>query len=113
MTPRRERSGSENLAGRVLAFYSVSIKDLSRLPSLDLLRYFFHQGTLDQSILVNWIAAQCSVLPTGTNLPQFAFVALMCDEYFDLIQRSRAVSVPVVEGCMLRLGEVCPSLFEP
>ncbi len=94
------------------AFYSLSIKDLSRLPSLDLLRYFFHQGMLDQSILVNWIAAQCSALPTGTNLPQFAFVALMCDEYFDLIQRSRAVSVPVVEGCMLRLGEVCFSLFE-
>ena len=67
---------------------------------------------LDQSILVNWIAAQCSALPTGTNLPQFAFVALMCDEYFDLIQRSRAVSVPVIEGCMLRLGEVRPTFLE-
>ena len=67
---------------------------------------------LDQSILVNWIAIQCAVPPTGTNLPQFAFIALMCDEYFDVIQRSRAVSVPVVEGCMLRLGEVRSTLFE-
>jgi hypothetical protein len=67
---------------------------------------------LDQSILLNWIAAQCSALPTGTNLPQFAFVALMCDEYFDLIQRSRAVSVPVIEGCMLRLGEVRSTFLE-
>ena len=90
----------------------VSTQRLIALSSLDLLRYFFHQGMLDQSILVNWIAVQCSALPTGTNLPQFAFVALICDEYFDLIHRSRAVSVPVVEGCMLRLGEVRPFLFE-
>ena len=67
---------------------------------------------LDQNILVNWIAAQCSAPPIGTNLPQFAFVALMCDEYFDLIQRSRVVSVPVIEGCMLRLGEVCSTILE-
>jgi len=95
-----KRVGQRNSAGRVLTFRSV--RDLSRLPGLNLFalllqpRHARPEHTRELGSCLGFCA-------TDRYDPA---PILMCIEYFDLIQPSRAVAVPVVESCMLRLGVI-------
>lgn len=75
-----------------------------------MLGHFFDQGLLDQLTFMNWVTIQVSAPPAGVTLPQFAFVARLCNEYFHVVVSYRGFAIPVIEGCLLRLEEVSRDL---
>ena len=79
------------------------------LFSLQLLRNFYSEGLIDNRTFLAWLIQQLYV----SNLAQLGFIARLLDEFVDGALATRALTRPLVEGCLTRISEVCHSFAHP
>lgn len=58
---------------------------------------------VDHAVFLSWLAQQMQI----SNLAQAIFVARIVDEYLEGMLPYRALQRALIDGCLMKLAEVC------
>jgi hypothetical protein len=90
------------LIGGYTQFIRSLIQLIEEGRSVQLLRRFYDEGLVDSYTFLSWAVQQLSI----SNLAQAGFVLRLTDEYLEDLFKSRILTRPYVDACILKLHEV-------